>query len=163
MFLLDLNPFSSLLSFSATHAPHLSSIMVAALPPDRFLTQLHKMFERTKASGAVTLTTKRSELKLMGEKNRSGALSLSLSHIPSRAHHLTSHTGNMKNKRARKPDEVRMSEQREGRGVERERWAPLASIGLPNLLPFALFFFSAPGPYLNTHFISRYLSLSLPF
>jgi len=35
--------------------------MVAALPPDRFLTQLHKMFERTKSGGAVTLTTKRSE------------------------------------------------------------------------------------------------------
>jgi hypothetical protein len=34
--------------------------MVAALPPDRFLTALHKMFERTKAKGAVTLTTKRS-------------------------------------------------------------------------------------------------------
>jgi hypothetical protein len=42
--------------------------MVAALPPDRFLTQLHKMFERTKAAGAVTLTTKRSAFEGMVER-----------------------------------------------------------------------------------------------
>ena len=43
----------------------LSPIMPPPLPPDRFLTELHKMFEAAKAGGSVSLTTKRSEWGLV--------------------------------------------------------------------------------------------------
>ena len=61
--------------------------MVAALPPDRFLTQLHKMFERTKAAGAVTLTTKRSAFEGMVERlGATGRFFFSLSLALTHAH-----------------------------------------------------------------------------
>ena len=37
--------------------------MPAASKPDSFLTELHKMFERTKAKGSISLTTSRSKIE----------------------------------------------------------------------------------------------------
>lgn len=74
--------------------------MPPALPVDRFLTELHKMFERTKGAGAVTLTTKRSEWR-GGEGGRRSARH-------PRAHALPMpHSANLKPRKSRKPDPVR--------------------------------------------------------
>jgi len=115
--------------------------MVSALPPDRFLTQLHKMFERTKGAGAVTLTTKRSacfEMMWRGSVCAVHCVCVLTRTAPSLL--LCTHTGNMKNKRARKPDEVRRENGERDRRARKEQRVvsrSLFSIGAQPAAPFS--------------------------
>lgn len=55
-------------SASASRVCLSAPIMPPPLPTDRFLTELHKMFEGAKAGGSVSLTTKRSEWGWCGRR-----------------------------------------------------------------------------------------------
>lgn len=94
--------------------------MPAASSPDSFLTELHKMFERTKAKGAISLTTKRSKK----EKGEDGMIDdfeivfFSSSSTPTdleeptffpfRSKPQLPPTANLKSRNTRKPDPVSM-------------------------------------------------------
>jgi len=94
--------------------------MPAPLDRDKFLTELHKMFERTKEKGAVSLTTKRSAFmngwnELENDRRRffflhSTSTSTSTSYLLSKFQFRTRNkqaTANLKSRNARKPDSVR--------------------------------------------------------